>query len=375
MRIAHMIDNLTVGGAQTLLATFADALEPAAGDMSVISLRDDPHPALVSALERAGVEIAFHHAPRLAAAGRARRLVEHVKTQRFDVVVTHLFHANMLGAWVRRFAGVPVVTVLHNIVPPTGVLRTPLWRRAVRSGSDAVVACGHAVQDVHGHWLRGARFVTLPNPVALPPPVPEPDLRALRASILGEADATLVVSVGTISRQKAFEDLVAALAQVDHGRHPVHLAIAGRGKPQAVAALEKEIDARGMRKHVTLLGQRDDIPALLQAADLYVSSSHWEGLPISILEAMAAGLPVVATDVGDNARIVPPDAGQLVEPGRPDLLGRALERLLADPDAARHCGRQGHLAVTTHHDPQKWVAAHLDLYRTVIDARAGRRRA
>ena len=82
--------------------------------------------------------------------------------------------------------------------------------------------------------------------------------------------------------------------------------------------LNEQIKKAGLSGHATLLGIRNDVPKLLAASDIYINSSYWEGLPVSVLEAMAAGLPVIATGVGDTPRVVVPGAGILVEPNSPD---------------------------------------------------------
>lgn len=362
MRIAHMIDNLRVGGAQRLMVTFAEALDHSAHELTVLALGADAHPPTLARLDATATTTEFFDAGRLADMGRARMLTRFVRDNNFDVLATHLFHANVLGAGLRVATGTPVVPVLHNVAAPRGPARAMLWRRAIRHGSDAIVACAHAVRDAHASWLAPDRVTALPNPVALPAPL-SPEARArLRAEILGTQRGTLAVSVGTISPQKAFTDLVAAFARIDEATLPVHLAIAGRGAAAAIAEVEDAIAAHGVGHRVVLLGQRDDIGELLQASDIYVSSSHWEGLPVAVLEAMAAGLPVIVTDVGDNRRVVDDSCGALVPPRRPDLLAEAVQRLLADPAGARARGRRAHEIVAEKHDPARWVRDHIAVY-------------
>ena len=122
-----------------------------------------------------------------------------------------------------------------------------------------------------------------------------------------------------------------------------------------------------MESAVRLAGERDDVGELLAAADLFVLSSRSEGLPLSILEAMAAGLPVVASDVGGVPElVVDGETGLLVPPGDPHALAAAIDRLLDDPDLRRRLGAAGRLRVSEQFDLESTQRAHLDLYRTLL---------
>jgi glycosyltransferase involved in cell wall biosynthesis len=117
---------------------------------------------------------------------------------------------------------------------------------------------------------------------------------------------------------------------------------------------------------VQLLGLRRDVPLLLDAADVYVSSAHWEGMPVATLEAMASGLPIVATRVGDVERLVEPDMGTLVEPGDPKAIAEALLPYFADPALCQRQGDAGRAHVRAHFGHDAWAARLLSLYRELV---------
>jgi glycosyltransferase involved in cell wall biosynthesis len=128
-------------------------------------------------------------------------------------------------------------------------------------------------------------------------------------------------------------------------------------------ALEAEIERLGIGDRVRLLGERRDVPELLGAADVFVLSSRSEGLPVSVLEAMVAGLPVVASRVGGVGELVEDEeTGLLVAPGNPDELSTALERVLGDRELRRRLGAAGRERVERHFDLESFRRAHLDLY-------------
>jgi glycosyltransferase involved in cell wall biosynthesis len=178
----------------------------------------------------------------------------------------------------------------------------------------------------------------------------------------GGSTPPLLVTVGRLQAPKDAVTLVHALAVV---RVPFEAMIVGDGPDRA--ALEEEVRRLGLERIVELAGGRDDVAELLATADVFVLSSRSEGLPVSILEAMAAGLPVVATSVGGVPEVVVDgDTGLLVPPGDPSSLAAAIERLLADPALRRHLGEAGRRRITEHFDLASVQRAHLDLYRRAL---------
>ncbi len=122
-----------------------------------------------------------------------------------------------------------------------------------------------------------------------------------------------------------------------------------------------------------MLGHRDDVAQLLAASDLFVSASHREGLPIAVLEAMMAGLPVVATDVGEMSRLTTEETGRLVPAHRPDLLAEALVALLADRGNLLAMGQAAHRRVVQEYSMDLCLDRYIALYQEVLDSqRRGR---
>lgn len=154
---------------------------------------------------------------------------------------------------------------------------------------------------------------------------------ALRAEVrreLGLAEADfMVLNVGRLVPEKAQLNLIRAAVKVPNA----HFFIAGGGPLKD--ELAREITANGLDGRFTLLGNRDDVPRLLNAADLFVLYSDTEGMPISVMEAMSAGLPVVASDLSGIRQLLPDDAyGTLLEPGNPAALADALNALITNPE-------------------------------------------
>jgi glycosyltransferase involved in cell wall biosynthesis len=175
-----------------------------------------------------------------------------------------------------------------------------------------------------------------------------------------------VVSIGRFAFPKDFATLVEALAAT---RADYQAAFAGEGPLlQEVAATILE---RGLAERIDLLGNRGDVPDLLASADVFVLSSRSEGFPVSILEAMAAGLPVVATNVGGVAEsVVDGETGLLVPPGDPGALAAALDRVLTDSALRLRLGTAGREQARRHFDVGDFRRAHVELYRRELERRA-----
>ena len=168
-----------------------------------------------------------------------------------------------------------------------------------------------------------------------------------------------IISVARLTPQKDVKSLVRALALLPSGTFRAQLVGDGDDRP----AIEAEIDANGLGDSVELLGDRNDVPDLLAAADVFVLASWWEALPIAILEAMAAGLPVVASNVdGVSEMVVNGETGILVPPGEPEPLAAALARMTEDSNARDTMGRAGRRQVIARFGPEPFLRAHRDLY-------------
>ncbi|MFA9564281.1 MAG: glycosyltransferase [Acidimicrobiales bacterium] len=148
------------------------------------------------------------------------------------------------------------------------------------------------------------------------------------------------------------------------GRNP-RLVIVGEGEERG--ALEAIIQRMDLAEQVVLAGNRPDAPAVMGAADVFVLSSAWEGLPLVLLEAMAVGCPIVATDVGDVGGVVG-DTAAVVPPQDHEVLASAIASLLDDPDEAARLGALARTRVRERHNARVWI----DQLRDVYDQASGR---
>jgi glycosyltransferase involved in cell wall biosynthesis len=195
--------------------------------------------------------------------------------------------------------------------------------------------------------------------------------RAAMRDVLGLApDALVLVLVANLIPYKGHADLIDAFGEIRDAL-PADWSLLCVGRDDGIgASLRAQAERLGIAPHLRWLGQRNDVPALLGAADIAVLSSHEEGFSNAILECMAAALPVVATDVGGNAEAVSDrETGLLVPPKAPDMLARAILELARSPDLRRQLGAAGRARVERLFSLQSSVDAYAALYAALLDHR------
>ncbi len=195
------------------------------------------------------------------------------------------------------------------------------------------------------------------------------DRRATRQSLGVPEQAFLFGTVGRLSRQKAPADFVRAAAMV-HGKYPqAHFVWAGDGELQAEA--EALVRSLGLQEVFHFAGLRRDIPAVLHAMDCFVLASHWEGFSLSVLEAMAARLPVVMNRVSGAAEaVLNGETGLIVPIGDVQALAGALEKIISDTEHARELGQAGRHRLEQHFTQARMIANIQELYEQVYAASA-----
>ena len=241
--------------------------------------------------------------------------------------------AASLAARALRIGPRSTVWVQHSqMATPGRVARRVSRFRLLRAAVDRVVLLGESGRRaaVARGW-PAARAAVIPNGIA--PPVPGRRGR-LREELRLPPGGTLLTCVGSLIPRKGYDVLLAALGPLLAAHRDWHLAIAGDGPERDAVA--RQAAGAGVAGQVHLLGLRDDVPDLLADSDLFVLASHAEGLTLAVLEALAAGLPVVVTAVGGHPEVVTAAVGLVVPPGDPAAFLAAVEALLADrPRLAR----------------------------------------
>lgn len=349
-----------MGGAENLAVHVAAALADRGHESHLIVMED---PGVLSPQVPASVRLhhlGFHRASirdpfRFPGSLRAgyRLLSGLIRSEGIEAVQTHLPGSNFWGlllAW-RRVCRV-LATVHNNEEFRYGesdgavrfALRKTAYRQIIRRTA-GVVAVSAAVRDSLIRELSAdahdaARIHVVTNAVPVPAPLDPKRRQQIRDRFgVGEGSAFLLAA-GRFTEQKNFGDLVTAAGHLAARDLPFRLVIAGDGEERA--ALLARIDVEGLGDRVAAPGNLTDLAAVMQAADLFVMSSRWEGLPLVLLEAMAAGLPVVAFAIdGVTELVTDGGTGRLATPGDPAALAEALADLSSDPDRRSELGGAG----------------------------------
>ncbi|WP_230625766.1 glycosyltransferase [Cupriavidus necator] len=337
MRILLLVTCLQLGGAEQQVAALARQYVALGHQVSVVSLLPGSDVALPEGVQT--VMLAMRKTPvsLLAALTRVRRFV---LQWRPDVVHAHMIHANLFARMLTRLCPVPATICTAHSFFEGGALRMLAYRLTDRwtDLTTHVSAEGRHVM-IESRAAPEQRIIVVPNGIDTARYRPDAQARSVARAALGlRGDEQLVLNVGRLVWEKAQMDLIDAFAQLSPAPGTV-LMIAGDGPLRDTLA--QCIAGHGLGGRVRLLGRRQDVPALLNAADLFVLSSRIEGMPLVVGEALACGCPLVATDASGVAAMVG-GAGTVVPRGDPAALARAMRDALSRgrgasaDEAARH---------------------------------------
>ena len=363
--LGHLIETDGPGGAERLVA---DLIRTAAdrGAQNVAFLPAGGEGWLTRELRLMGITV--EHVP----VDGYRRTIDALEAgfRRHHVAVAHSheFEMAICGTLASRRTGAGHVITMHGgrFYAASWPRRLALRLAATHSGAMVAVCPEGADALRRDLWLPRRRVLTVPNGVAAPDfshPAP------LRADLgLSERDP-LIVAVGNLYPVKGHRYLIEALSLLRE-RHPrAHVAIVGRGDLRE--ALEALARSRGVADRVHLLGFRPDVGSVLAAADVFAMPSLSEGLPLALLEAMRAGLPIIASDVGGIRSVLANgEAGQLVAAGDPQDLATALDWILSQPGVAASLGARAEARAIEEYDFDHTAESYGSLYAALLPAGA-----
>lgn len=363
LHITIMIDTLSVGGAERLQLTFAKAIKDYPIKLTLVSMAFKGT-SLLEEFHALGIETFEFQGSTLLDPKRLWKLIQFFRSHTCDVLHCHLTTANVLGTIVGRLLGIPVIATLHNVAfkaPGEKNIRVWLETFTLRYLTPVVVAIGYTVAKVQQTRLGNKKIHVIPNAVPSISHELKQNKSQAQIDLLGFSAEKLIIAVGRLQPQKAFADLIDAFAIVSQTQPAAHLIIVGGGELKE--NLESQVQRLNLEDKIKLLGIRQDVPQLLTVSDLFVMSSHWEGLPLAILESMSAGIPIVATDVGDVPNIVTDDIGIIVPAKSPDKLAEAILQMIADPQKLQQFGEAAYLKASTEYSTDAWIQRIFDLYR------------
>jgi glycosyltransferase involved in cell wall biosynthesis len=355
VRILFLSTSMGLGGADQQLLSAAQVLRDRGHDIRIVSLT----PLGPMGLQARSLGLATDSLEMRRGVPDPRglaRLVRIVRAWKPDVVHSHMVHANLMARVLRLLVPVPVlVSTIHNVYEGGPLLMAGY--RLTNGLVDHMTIISQAAADrfVGERIVPGRLLTVIANGVDtdrmrnLPP-----EGRAALRGGMSVGDQEFVwLAVGRFEVAKDYPNMLRAFADVRAREPQAVLVIVGQGSLQAeTEALTAEL---GLREAVRFLGARDDVPAVMSAADGYVMSSAWEGMPMVLLEAAAAGLPIIATAVGGNGEVVRDgESGFLVPARDSEVLRAGMLRLMALPEEQRRAmGERGREHVRANYGLQR----------------------
>ena len=373
MRVLHLTSGNLFGGIESYLLTLArmrglcPAMEPHFGLCFPGRLRDDLTAAGVPVHDLGSVRVSRPWTVMLA----RRRLKAVLREERIEAVVTH-------GTWPHAIFGAAVKRVgirLVNAVHGTPTRRHWLDRWAARTRPDAVVANSRFTAGPASDLFRMPASV-LHCPVAPASAVDSSARAAIRRELGASPDDAVILQASRLEAWKGQGELIRALGELAGIPHwQVWFAGGPQRASEGAYLLELEGAARssGIAERVKFLGQRTDVRGLMGAADIYCQpNSAPEPFGIALVEALAAGLPVISTRFGGALEIVDESCGVLVPPGDCSALAAALQSLIADPRRRRKLGDSGPARAAALCDPARQLSRFSELIAGIAPARVSR---
>lgn len=365
--VLHVDPERGWGGGETQVLGLTRYLH-GAGQRSVVAVA--PHGALRRQLSQAALphcELRVRNDFDARAGLRLRRLV---RTGGYELVHFHTARAHALSPWLHGLGVKRVVTRRMDYPLKRGGWQRFLYRTSV----DAVVAISHRVESaLIAGGVPPARIRHIPSGIDTARFVPDPQTRErIRRRYGLDKGQVLIVSIGALVERKAQASLIEAAAQLHHQGLRLSYIVCGDGPQRPV--LEAQTRAAGLGSQVYFPGFCSDVPAYLAAADVFVHVPLWEGLGVAVIEALAAGRPVIASRVGGISELIEDrHTGLLVPPQAPSALAAAVTQLVHNPSLAGHLGRVGQRRAQTHFDVRAMARANAVLYDELLTPDKGSR--
>lgn len=292
--------------------------------------------------------------------GQLKQMVPLFRRGQYDVVHTHNTYPHLYASIAARLAGVPVVVnTRHGQRAGHGWKSRTQFRwashlvdRIIAVSDDAARLC------VNADGVKSRKVIRIWNGI---------DIDDFQFT--GPVTSPVAISVARLSAEKDFPSLLQAMAIAVREVPDLKLKLVGDGPERP--RLEQLTDELKLRDHVEFLGERKDVPELLSQAGFFVTASLTEGISLTLLEAMAVGLPVVATSVGGNSEIVDPAlTGRLVPPADPEQLAAAMVAMCHEKGQWPSMGQAGRNRVEEHFEVRRMVSDYENLYRQLLNETA-----
>lgn len=378
IRVAFILTQLELGGAQKHLLSLLERLDPERFE-AILLTSTDPGPLTLCAKELLGDRLIGIPSLRrevnpVMDLKAGRKIFSILQDHSVDIAHTHSSKAGILGRWGAHRAGVK--NIVHTVHGFGFTPEQPLWEKRLyikmeqraASVTDRIIAVSRAAIEEGRRWNIGIRsqYDWIPCGIDVEEFEERPPLQMKQElGILPESP--LITMIACFKPQKAPLDFVRAAAKVVVGFPQARFLMVGDGvlRPQ----IERERERLHLQDKLILAGWRRDIPAILAASQAVVLTSRWEGLPVTLLEAMASRKPIAATAVGGTPEIVQDgENGFLSSPGDIEAIAHSICRLLTDPKEAAAMGESGRKRLTADYEVTETVRRLENLYEELYSS-------
>jgi glycosyltransferase involved in cell wall biosynthesis len=372
MKILHLISSGGMYGAEAMLLNLGAAQQRLGCELVLGVFHNKLAPHLEVAERAAPLGLPVEVIPCRGRMDRAAAdaIRDCAKRRGIAVIHTHGYKANIYGLRVARSLGIPLVITCHLWTGSSLSVRVYEFLDAqVMRRADKIVAVSDAIEaTLRSAGIPRDKLQTIYNGIDLAPfAAAEPTLRRE----LGSGGRPLIALVGRLERQKGIEYFIRAAAEVVVQSPDARFIVIGEGSQRQ--PLESLIRELGMTERISLLGERKDMPGVYASLDLFVLSSIDEGMPMTILEALASGRPTIATRVGAVGKLIlNEETGLLVEARSVPALRDAMLRCLEDSSFARALGLRGEEHVRTSFSADSMARQYIETYRKAGSAREAR---
>jgi glycosyltransferase involved in cell wall biosynthesis len=370
LKILHLINTLVAGGAELHLLTLCRHLKRQGVEVAVACLKEraPDAPSLRARFEAEGIRVMHMKGDSRYNPGFLLRVFRLLSQEKFDLLHTHLPRADLAGA-LSSFINpsLPWVSSVHNIHNQSWSAKWALpWYKHVWQRADAVIAISVAVSDwlQEEHQLPSEKVKVIHYGIEADPfSRPSCDLRQ-DWNLNGQA---VIGAIGRLEPRKGHETLIRAMPEVLREVPGAVLLIAGPDMWGYGSTLQTLIEALGLAGQVRLVGFQADIPSFLHCLDIFAFATLEEGFGQVLVEAMAAGKPVVATGIAPITEIVMDGiTGLLAPPRDPQAFAQALLWLLQNPNESRRLGERGGRRVREYFTAERMSRQTLELYENIL---------
>ncbi len=364
VKVLQLISSGGYYGAENMLLNLC-ASQQKAGCENSLMLFYNVHAPNVEFYERArrrSLSVRMVHCQGRADWRAVRQIEECIQEDGIQLLHTHGYKADLYGYVAARRSGKPIVATCHNWVGGTAALGiyNRLDRMALKRFQGLAAVSDSVAQRLLDSGVAAKKIRTIANGIDVGL------FERARPLPVFEFDGNKVVGmVARLDLQKGFEYLLRATRELFSAFPALKVVIVGEGPDRQ--AIESMVQRFGLQSNVILAGQHSHMPEIYAAMDVFVLPSLNEGLPMTILEAMAASRPVVATRVGAIPKVIKDgETGLLVDPGDADGLRNALERLLRDSDLGRRLGSAGHDWVSRNYTSEAMALKYRQMYDEIL---------